>query len=92
MLNTFYAHANLREYTTEARPRPGNFTANKRQAVCAAPELVSAAGEPIFAILGSFIASPRRRLPKPLFGSQEPIFEPFTGTIKSEENSLKCFS
>ena len=80
MLNTFYVPADLGEYTPEARPHPGNFTANQRQPAGAAPELVSAAGEPIYAIFGSFLASPRRQLPKPLFGSQEPFFEHLPGT------------
>ena len=39
--------ANLQEYTPEARPHHANSTANKRQAIGPAPELVSAAGEPI---------------------------------------------
>ena len=34
-----------------------------KKAVGAAPELVSAVGEPIYAILGSFLASPSRWLP-----------------------------
>ena len=67
-------HANLQEYTPEARPHPANFTAKKRQAVGAAPELVSEAGEPILCSFGSLLASPWRRLPKPLFRSQEPGF------------------
>ena len=39
--------ANLQEYFPEARPHPANSTANKRQAIGPAPELVSEAGEPI---------------------------------------------
>ena len=66
--------ANLQEYTPEARRHPVNSTANKRQALGADPELVSEAGKPIFAIFGSLLASPWKRIPKPLFGSQKQVF------------------